>query len=231
MSNLPISLSILPASPLSPDWGMLPIAECGEPLVTLTDSPRLRLKPVYAELALAGASTTMQLRSGAAERLEQALSLLPETLGVLVLDVFRPLSVQQALWDWQWAEVTRDYPLLTRAETHEKVRDFVAEPSADPAKPTPHRTGGAVDLTLFDLATSEPLPMGTDFDEATDATQTDWFERFPHEPFTTNRRLLYDAMTRAGFVNYPNEWWHYEFGTRRWAACQGTNLAVYGSAE
>ena len=157
--------------------------------------------------------------------------LLPETLGVLVLDVFRPLTVQQALWDWQWAEVTRDYPNFSHEEVYEKVRHFVAEPSADPAKPTPHRTGGAVDLTLFDLATGEPLPMGTEFDEATDATATDWFERFPSEPFTSNRRLLYHAMIQAGFVNYPSEWWHFEYGTRRWAAGQGMNIAIYGSAE
>lgn len=173
----------------------------------------------------------MLLRQGAAWRLEQALSFLPETLGLLVLDGFRSLEVQQALWDWQWQEVTRDYPNLTRAEIHAKVREFVAEPNPDPAKPTPHRTGGAVDLTLFDLASGEPLPMGTAFDEATEATQTDWFERHPCEPFTQNRRLLYRAMISAGFVNYPSEWWHFEYGTRRWAASQGMKNAVYGSAE
>lgn len=230
MSDLPVSLSI-PTITESAHGGGLPTVECGEPLVTLTETPRLRLRPVYLELGLVGASATMQLRSGAAERLEQAIALLPETLGVIVLDVFRPLSVQQALWDWQWQEVKRDYPHFTTAEIHEKVRHFVAEPSADPAKPTPHRTGGAVDLTLFELATGEPLPMGTAFDEAVDATQTDWFERFVQEPFTSHRRLLYHAMIQAGFANYPSEWWHYEFGTRRWAACHGTNLAFYGSAE
>jgi zinc D-Ala-D-Ala dipeptidase len=214
-----------------PGWAALPLAECGERLVTLTESLRLRLKPVYVELGLAGAVEQMQLRSGAFARLEQAISLLPETLGVIVFDGFRPLIVQQALWDWQWQEVTQHCPHLTHAEIYEKVREFVAEPNADRGKPTPHRTGGAVDLTLFDLATGTELLMGTAFDEATDATQTDWFERHPQEPITQNRRLLYFAMTQAGFVNYPSEWWHFEFGTRRWAASRGMEVAVYGSAE
>ena len=230
MPVLPASFSI-PARTESSRWGKLPLSECGELLVTLTETPRMRLKPVYAELALAGASTNMQLRSGALTRLNQAVSLLPETLGVLVLDVFRPLEVQQALWDWQWREVQRDYPHFSRTEIYEKVRHFVAEPSADPTRPTPHRTGGAVDLTLFDVATGEELLMGTAFDDATDATVTNWFERHPQEPFTTNRRLLYYVMTEAGFVNYPNEWWHFEYGTRRWAGSLGIKTALYGSAE
>jgi len=35
-------------------------------------------------------------------------------------------------------------------------------------------------------------------------------------------------MTIAGFANYPGEWWHYEFGTRRWANQKGLSEAVYG---
>ncbi|MBB6048253.1 M15 family metallopeptidase [Armatimonas rosea] len=236
MPTLPASF-VIPTLTEQPEWWSLPCQECGEPLVTLVEGPRLHLQPVYAQLGFAGASTTITLRQGALERLERALATLPETLGFLVYDGFRPLIVQQALWDWQWAEVTRDYPHFTQAEIYEKVRHFVAEPNADPTKPTPHRTGGAVDLTLFELATGAELAMGTAFDEACDATVTDWFERYPQEPLTHNRRLLYHAMTQAGFANYPNEWWHFEYGTRRWAghqsqqSYQGMNLAVYGSAE
>lgn len=226
-----MQLNPIPPQTESPHWWELPFIECGEPLVTLTETPRLRLRPVYASLGLNGASPTMQLRCGALTRLERAISLLPEALGIIVLDVFRPLAVQQALWDWQWQEVKQSSPHFTDAEIYEKVRHFVAEPNADPMKPTPHRTGGAVDLTLFVLATGEELPMGTAFDEATDATVTDWFERHPKTPFTSNRRTLYGAMIEAGFVNYPNEWWHFEFGTRRWAGGQGMEVALYGSAE
>lgn len=204
--TLKMPLNPIPSRTESSLWWELPCTECGEPLVTLSPSARLRLQPVYAELGLLGASTVMQLRSGAVARLEQALTLLPETLGFLILDVFRPLTVQQALWDWQWAEVTRDHPHFSEAEVYEKVRHFVAEPLPNPEKPTPHRTGGAVDLTLFVVATGEPLPMGTAFDEATDATVTAWFEHHQTEPFTHNRRQLYSVLCAAGFVNYPNEW-------------------------
>lgn len=117
------------------------------------------------------------------------------------------------------------------AEVYEKVRHFVAEPLPDPLKPARHQTGGAVDLTLFDLATGEVLPMGTAFDEAIDATVTHWFEHHQVAPFTQNRRQLYHVMREANFVNYPNEWWHFEYGTRRWAGTLSKPHAIYGSAE
>ena len=32
------------------------------------------------------------------------------------------------------------------------------------------------------------------------------------------RRLLSSVMSEAGFVVHPQEWWHWEYGTRSWAA-------------
>lgn len=212
-------------------WWELPCRECGEPLVPLRETDRLHLRPVYASLGFAGASTTFQLREGVVVRLERALATLPEHLGFVLLDGFRPLSVQKALWDWQWNEVRTANPHFTEADIYEQVRHFVAEPIPDPLRPTPHRTGGAVDLTLFDRTTGEDLPLGTAFDEAAPATVTDWFERHPQAPVTQNRRLLYHTLVDQDFANYVNEWWHFEFGTRRWAGAHGTENAVYGSAE
>jgi hypothetical protein len=36
-----------------------------------------------------------------------------------------------------------------------------------------------------------------------------------------NRRLLYHAMKKAGFTNYPSEWWHYDYGDTFWGALTG----------
>ena len=42
--------------------------------------------------------------------------------------------------------------------------------------------------------------------------------------------LLYQSMRSAGFVVLHCEWWHFEFGTRRWAAITG-NQPRYGPAH
>ena len=214
----------------SPTAGWPEIVENHEPLVEVS-GPRLVCRPVYAELGLEGASERMLLRVGGLERLHRAADSLPAGLGFLVLDVFRPLVVQKALWDWQERNVRAEHPALSDDGVKELVGQFVAYPSDNPDRPTPHRTGGAVDLTVIRLATGEELPMGTAFDEATECAVTDFLERFPEPPATENRRLLYSAMLGAGFVNYPGEWWHYEYGTRRWAAQTGAPFALYGAAD
>ena len=200
-----------------------------EPLVALVASPRLVLQPVYA---LAGApveSGQMLLRRRVAERLQQAVSLLPESLGMVVLDAHRPLNVQAWLWNEMVTIVRNEHPEWDESAINAHARRFVAYPELLPNRPTPHSTGGAVDITLFDIASGETLDMGSGFDEPVDASVYDYYERCPHPEFTDRRRLLFHVMTANGFANYPGEWWHFEYGTLRWAAATGAPAAVYNA--
>jgi len=43
-----------------------------------------------------------------------------------------------------------------------------------------------------------------------------------------NRRLLYDAMSGAGFSNCRDEWWHWSYGDSAWAVRVGAEAAIYG---
>jgi D-alanyl-D-alanine dipeptidase len=40
--------------------------------------------------------------------------------------------------------------------------------------------------------------------------------------------VLGAALTAAGLVNYPTEWWHWSFGDRYWALATGAGAALYG---
>ena len=44
-----------------------------------------------------------------------------------------------------------------------------------------------------------------------------------------NRRLLWNVMTQVGFSNYPEEWWHFDFGNQ-FDAIQSGRQAIYGAA-
>ena len=45
------------------------------------------------------------------------------------------------------------------------------------------------------------------------------------------RCLLRSVMSEAGFVQHPNEWWHYSHGDQLWAWRSGADVAFYAEAE
>lgn len=79
---------------------------------------------------------------------------------------------------------------------------------ADPASGSMHNRGGAVDVTLIDLATGKELEMPTKFDDfSTDASVSN--NDLPQE-IINNRDLLFNTMTNiAHLKSYSAEWWHY----------------------
>jgi D-alanyl-D-alanine dipeptidase len=191
---------------------------------------------------------------------------------LLVWDAYRPLAVQQALFDSYVSE------LEGRGMAHDQAvvdaQRFVSIPSTDQTKPPPHNTGGSVDLTIirfnetdwremerlakasrtFDRTgdwkgvyasemrrqqlireASTPLDMGTVFDGVQQETATRFYEDMSIASLDDvaharllNRRLLWNVMTQAGLSNYPDEWWHYDFGNQFDSARTGRK-AVYGS--
>jgi D-alanyl-D-alanine dipeptidase len=38
-------------------------------------------------------------------------------------------------------------------------------------------------------------------------------------------------MSRAGFTNYPKEYWHWSYGDVMWAELNNKNTAIYGVIE
>jgi zinc D-Ala-D-Ala dipeptidase len=111
-------------------------------------------------------------------------------LGLKIYDGYRPLSVQQKMWD------------LIRDER------YVSNPAKNKGR---HTRGTAVDVTLVDKSGRE-LPMPSDFDDFTEKAGVDYAGGTPEE--RRNRDLLQRVMTAHGFESYPHEWWHFDF--RRW---------------
>jgi D-alanyl-D-alanine dipeptidase len=217
----PIPLLALPAN-----WQAALIAEGGEPLVPLGAyaSAGIAVEPRYHQAGYPGALPDCYLRAGVARRLAEAARALPGGWRFVVFDGWRPLAVQQALYDEYRAELRAQWPAASDAWLDAETARYVSRPSDDPARPAPHLTGGAVDLGLRDAA-DQLVPMGTPFDACDPASATDHFERrlTAGEVLTAaettalrHRRLLYHALTAAGFSSYGEEWWHFECDRTRY---------------
>lgn len=184
-----------------------------EPLVRVTH-PRICVLAPYLQAGFPHALADAFVRSGVADRLRAAADSLPDDFGLAVFDAWRPLSLQRALYDAAYTD-----PSLPAG--------FVAAPSTDPTTPPPHLTGGTVDVTL--TWQQYPLALGSSFDDFTDAAHAASCEPFPGRARDL-RRLLHATMRHHGFIVLDREWWHYEIGTRRWAAITGAP-AWYGAAD
>ncbi|HEU4698732.1 MAG TPA: M15 family metallopeptidase [Gemmatimonadales bacterium] len=140
-----------------------------------------------------GAGTALLRREAAAALARVQARLRPEGLGLLVWDGYRPVRATLAMVDW--AERTGRADLLD---------GYIARRSR-------HNMGVAVDLTLVDLASGQPLDMGTPFDT---------FDSTAHTANATgavaaNRQRLVRAMEAEGFTNYDQEWWHFTYPVER----------------
>jgi len=194
---------------------------------------RLLTEPAYVKIQLPGASTDCFLRSSVVMKLQEALSYLPDAFGFLIYDGFRSTKTQLGLFDFIYQQQKALYPQKTHEELWKITRGFVAHPDdMGTWGVPPHNTGGAVDLTL--TYNGVPLEMGTDFDEVSERSRTDFYESFTadekEEHFRNNRRIFFNALKQVGFVNYPAEWWHYSLGDGRWAEAKGSSR-IYDSME
>ncbi len=150
-----------------------------------------------------------------------------------IFDGWRPQSIQRyfhGVWFPQWLRDNR--PEIPEAQLMDEVERYWAAPTDGEDSPSPHSTGGAVDLTLRFIDTQQPLYMGGIFDDLTENAHTDWFERqtinsMSDQEAQANRRLLYWVMNEAGFANNPTEWWHFSYGDQLWARLKDQPAAIY----
>ena len=110
-------------------------------------------------------------------------------LGIVIFDGYRPWAITKLFW-----EVTPD-----------DKRKFVANPE----KGSKHNRGCAIDLSIYDLKTGEPIDMPSAYDEFTERASPDYTGG--SELQRANREMLRKLMEDAGFTVNPNEWWHFDF--------------------
>lgn len=223
----------IPEPTSSRGWKDVLIVENGEKLVLLNNlSPTLiRIDPQYLKQNIPFAIEEMYLRDKAAKALIRATELLPDGLKIVVWDAWRSLDVQQSLFDTFKAELARKNPEWDDNRLNRETQTYVSLPSSNSKRPSPHSTGGAIDLSICDFE-NKPLPMGVPFDFFGKESSTNYYENLSNITqeqivYRNNRRLLFHAMTRAGFTNYDKEYWHYDFGNQ-FDAIRKNTIAVYG---
>jgi D-alanyl-D-alanine dipeptidase len=116
-------------------------------------------------------------------------------LSLFFFDTYRPYSVTKKMWE------------IVPNERY----------AANPVNGSGHNRGIAVDVTLTDLSTGNPLEMPTGYDNFSDSAHHGFSGL--SEQAAKNRDLLKQVMEQYGFRALSTEWWHYSLPN-------GTNYPV-----
>ena len=199
----------------------IPIYDSGEPLVDLTSFPALVLSKKRATVC----KDYSKVRHSVADKLLEAACFLPPGLFFLVEEGYRPMAVQERLFDEYYQKLATANPLWDKSRLFAEVCKYVAPPKSIP----PHSTGGAIDITLISESGTE-LDMGSSSDETPDENENRGFTHASNisGEAMINREVLINALSKVGFVNYPTEWWHWSYGDRYWAYKTKHAFAFYG---
>lgn len=227
--------SITPSD--NPIWDVMEsviIKENHEPLVPVSMSSKIKCYPIYYKMGVGESIPECFVRKTVFEKLLKAAASLPDEINLVVLDGWRPYGVQQYLYEtfFNHLKQSPEHEGCDEASLIAMTRNIVSPARTNVDSPSPHLTGGAVDVTLCDTA-GRLLDMGTVFDENNPLSWTAALEHCEDvDPkVVNNRRVLYHAMTGAGFTNLPSEWWHYDYGDQMWAYFKKQSIAIYGRTK
>lgn len=206
-----------------PRIAAIPVIDCGKALVDVRIGGSVTVDPRRGDHSGAFA----HLREGVLTRLLKARQFLPQGVRLLIIEGYWPPALQRDCFQRYADELRLANPDWPPTRVREAASRYVSPPEI-----APHSAGAAVDLTLV-TADGRELDMGTrvnanpeESDGAcyTDADNVDSEAR-------ANRRMLTDALTAGGLVNYPTEWWHWSHGDRYRALATEADHAVYGPRE
>lgn len=118
------------------------------------------------------------------------LRLAPYGYGLVVWEAYRPWSVSKLAYD--------ALPLENKGMLPAPEVGFS------------HNTGRSVDVSLYHLATGQPVEMISDFDEPSVRQYAAFAGGTELQRY--QRDLLRRQMQMAGFVASDMEWWHFDYG-------------------
>ena len=222
-------------------WNKIPIKDNGDKLIAIPSCLKfLDTHPYYHLGAPYKDKTSIwKLREEVVNRLVKVNDYLisKSSFNLLIYDSWRPLEVQEFMFKRAFLleceksdidisfENMKSYPSILK-----KVEKFWAYPSYDTMCPPPHSTGGALDVCLSDKE-GNLVEMGSMVDQMDETSNPYFYANIKNEEaiiWNSRRNLLREIMTKFGFAQHPNEWWHFSYGDQLWAWKNKKANAFYG---
>lgn len=208
------------------------VRECGEPLIDLRSEKGIAFGPSPER---PDNVCYTKMRKTVYEKLCEAQSLLPKGVRFCLYEGWRSLTLQRELFTEMYENNRENFPEMGDEELFFETMKLVSPvtlPNGTLNIP-PHSTGAAIDVYLIDdegalLDMGMPIDQWS-FDIGALLSQTDSSHISPDA--RANREIMSAALSKAGFINYPTEYWHWSYGDRYWAYYKEASHALYGPVE
>lgn len=109
--------------------------------------------------------------------------------GIIVYDGYRPWSITKKFWQL----------------TPNNKKMYVANPKQG----SRHNRGCAVDVSLYSLATGNPVVMVSNFDDMSQRSSI-YYRGGTYEQQVL-KYLLIKILNEEGFMTFSKEWWHFDY--------------------
>jgi len=176
------------------------------------------------------------LRQTAAEKLLEAVSFLPKGYRFQINLAFRTREEQEDAWEKIYEALRRKHRKLPKNKVVQMANKITLPVNGSIAPFL--MTGGALAAALVSPAGREVemtnrKVKGRKREAGSRIEAKEWATDYPglHRAIKKNRQILVKALTKAGFVNYPKEWWHWSYGDHLWALLKNKPYAIYGPVE
>jgi len=222
-------------------WNKIPIKENGDKLIAIPSNFNFLDPHPYFDIGAPykDKKSIWKLREEVVNRLVKVNDYLisKNSFSLMIYDSWRPLEVQEFMFKRAFllecnkfdidasVKDMKSYPSILK-----KIEKFWAYPSFDSRCPPPHSTGGALDVCLSDNE-GNLVDMGSKVDQMDETSKPDFYLNIKNEEaiiWNSRRNLLREIMTKFGFTQHPNEWWHFSYGDQLWAWKNKKANAFYG---
>lgn len=199
---------------------MIKINECGEKLVDIK-----KLCPNFVidlDKKRMEKEKTAYLRKSVIEMLKKAEIFLSKGMTFIIGDAWRPHYIQEEILRKFAKRFAREHPDWSKERVKKEVEKYAAP--AKGSRVFGHMTGGAVDLRLWKNGRKVPMKSKKLSYQENAKSDQPKLQKY----ILRNRKILFDALSRAGLSNYPKEYWHWSYGDIWWAKRNKKKVAIYG---
>jgi len=203
------------------------VNECNEYFISLSKLKHPHIKIRYEKFDMLNHfNGEMIVRKSVGEKLLKIANYLQDNynnLSLIIVYGYRTYEIQKKYFYKYLRIIEEDYPWIKNIdEIYELVHRGVACPEV-----AGHPTGGAVDISLYDLSSNCYIDMGSKILDYTNSKMSYTYSPEIKEEHKKNRMFLKNLMENENFAPYLGEWWHFSYGDREWAKYYNKQYAIY----